>query len=134
MNKQHITFIIFWALVTILVSLVLFIPQSPLTVTNLFSSQEDIDVRPQLSSSGVERNSSNSVSQSLENQIMEVVNDWQANGTEVYFEDSRVYLSSTNQSNNPIIRLTSKQYTGNINIFICLFFYKIIIISNLQIP
>lgn len=44
-----------------------------------------------------------------------VPNGWTQNGSEVYYEDSRVHIAATAVSNEPVIRLTSKVYTGDIN-------------------
>ena len=84
------------------------------SLINLFGTQENLE--PQFSSGGVERNSTNSLSEELEEQIMQGLNAWETNGSEVYFEDNKVYISAVDNTNEPIIRLISKQYSGDINI------------------
>ena len=102
-------------LALVLTAIFMMSPVGERSFKGLFVSQEEYS-KPQLSSGGVEKDSSNSLSESLEAQIMQTLNAWEENGTEVYFEDNKVYISATDNTNSPVIRLMSKNYNGEINI------------------
>lgn len=78
--------------------------------------KEQYPLLGQVSSGGVERTIANSLDIVTETDLINNYGGWTQNGSEVYFEDNRIYISAEDNTLIPIVSFNTKNYTGNVNI------------------